>query len=809
MTDKTSFDAVASGHGFMTLPCKPFSTAAALTTALLTLSSPALTQEDSEPDTGLQIEEVLVTAQKRAENIRDVPISITALGDDFIDDAAITDVGELSQFVPNMVINATPYTGFVTMRGLGSGNNKGFERSVAVVVDGVYYGRQDYLFEALADTERLEVLRGPQGTLFGKNAIAGALNITTGIPTEEFTGKISVFGNDDGSSQRYRLAVGGPIIEGKVLARAYLEKEDRLGPIRNTGAELDRDENPHIGDVDPWLRSKETELGRFSLSFPNLIDGLDLKLNATTAKVFGNSTAGELTAATDATLDVYRRYDPKVEADAHNQQTSRNEPEPSDRDGNSYVIQADYELGESVVTFVWGQSEFTKLHILDADFGPSPALILAGDDAYEQESFELRIASGPGTIEYVAGLYHFTSDLLGTGATELETGPSLEIILADRGFPSDVASLIPLATSVLGIPAGLLPGNALDTYLTSDRFFDQATTSKAVFGQVTWNISDALALMAGLRYSEEEKSVHATLSHNNALSTAIFSQFLNEQAYDEKLARKETDLSPKISLRYSINDDINAYFTYATAFKAGGFNEAAVESSNLEFEPEEAETFEAGVKMRLLNGAANLNIGLFHTEFENLQISLFNGTNFEVGNAATAESRGIEIEGQILPTRWLSLNASMAHLYARYISFPNAQCPATSTADSCDISGRELTRAPEWEATIISRVNLSELLPVLRNRSFKLGFGVDAAFRDQQYFSTDLDPLDQQKAHTEVNANIRLSGINDDWSLTAIGRNITARSIQAHGQDVPLQAGSHFGTMQQLDRYFLEFQYQW
>ncbi|MFT5576810.1 MAG: iron complex outermembrane receptor protein, partial [Bermanella sp.] len=285
------------------------------------------------------IEEVIVTAQKRAENIRDVPISITALSEDFLTDVGITDIGELSQFAPNLVINATPYTGFVAMRGLGSGNNKGFERSVALVIDGVYYGRQDYLFEALTDAQRVEVLRGPQGTLFGKNAIAGALNVTTGEPSQEFTGKVSWLGGDF-DRRRFQAAVGGPLIEDKILFRLALENEYQRGVINNTTADLDRSTNPQVENIDDHMRSRDNDIKRLKLHFPALMEGLDLRFTGTDASVFGNATGTELTVATPATLEVYRRYDPATEADKSDQSSSQNANQDTLREGTSLSILA-------------------------------------------------------------------------------------------------------------------------------------------------------------------------------------------------------------------------------------------------------------------------------------------------------------------------------------------------------------------------------------------------------------------------------------------------------------------------------------
>ncbi len=748
------------------------------------------------------IEEVVVTAQKQVENIRDVPISITALSEDFLDDAGITDVGELSKAAPNLVINASPYLGYVSMRGLGSGNNKGIERSVALVIDGVYYGRQDYLFESLVDVERIEILRGPQGTLFGKNAIAGALNVSTGSPSPEFTGKLSVMTGDQ-DRKRLRFATGGALIEDALNVRLAWDEDVHDGLIHNSTFYQSTNDNPDRGDIDPDLRQRNNHIGRISLEAPNLLDGLDLNFTATQTSVFGNSSGSELTAATEATLDVYRRYDPATEAIA-NRRTAINNDEDTSRKGDSYSLQFDYELGEQILTGILSHSNFTRTDSLDGDFGPLDAIVLRNSDEYTQNSAELRIASPWGKLEYVAGLFYFDSDFLGRGQTLLNTSRIVEIVAQDRlGMPASIDAL-------LGLPPGSFPIGNNAQNINNDRYFDQRTESIAFFGQATWNVSDQLALILGLRYSEETKEATMVLGHNNAAATAFFNTFLNETPYNEDRRREETDFSPKMSIRYEIDDNTSLYATWATAFKAGGFNEQAVDNTNLEFEPEEASTLEAGAKMRLLDGAATLNVGLFYTEFDNLQVSMFNGTNFTVGNAASAISQGVEVEWQLLPSTWLSLGGSIAYLSARYDDFIRGQCIATSNMETCDLSGRELTRAPEWEITFNPRLSVIELLPSLSDMiPIDIGFGLDFSYRSEQYFNNDLDQLDKQDAYTEVNGNMRIAGFNEDWSVLLSAKNITDQLIQAHGGDVPLQPGTHFGTFEGGRRYFVEFQYQW
>lgn len=750
------------------------------------------------------IEEVVVTSQKRSQDVQDVPISIAVVGEDMIDDAGISDVNDLSQFVPNLVINLTPAVGFVAMRGLGSGNNKGFERSVAMQVDGIYYGRQDYLFEALADTKQIEVLRGPQGTLFGKNAIAGAINVTTGEASADFTGKLAIQGGDY-RRERVRLAVAGPLVPDVMHARVTWDSDDMDGVIRNSTFDLDPANNPHRENVDKNLRDKKQSIGRIKLMFPEIVDNLDIRLSATKAKVYSNSTALQLTRAEDYTLGLYRDYDPKTEDDIKDFTTSINEDEKSIRNGTTYTAHLDYWLGEFQLSAILGTSEFDKVTDFDADFGPIDALSVFNDDIYRQRSAELRVVSPPGRFEYVAGLYYFNNEIIGSGQVFIKPDRALQMVEA-----AQTGGAVGATTLLSPVLQAIFAGAAGGDLQNNNRFFDQETKSYAAFGQGTLNLYERWSLILGLRYSEEEKIATQILSYSDATAELLFNQFIGETAYNETGERKEYDFSPKFSVRYDVSDEITMYATYATAFKAGGFNEQAADDTNLTFEPEEAVTYEAGIKSRFYNGAATLNVGLFRTEFDNLQVSLFDGLNFVVGNAAAAVSQGIEIDGQLIPSDWLVFIGSTAYLDAYYTEYEDGQCPATSEESKCDLSGKELTRAPELEASLTTLISLTNLIPSLGEAvPFDIGLGIFINYRDHQFLTTDLDPVDAMEAHTEVGAALSFKDESEQWDFTISVKNLTDEIILQGAVDVPLQPGTHAGVIGAPRRVYAELKYQW
>ncbi|MGJ8669299.1 MAG: TonB-dependent receptor [Oceanococcus sp.] len=776
-------------------------------------------QEETPPDVAPPrpkhrvLEEIIVTAQKKEESLRDVPISVMALSEDFLKETGVTDLNDVTFFTPNVKVNATPSIGFISMRGIGSGNNKGVEQSVGLVVDGIYYSRLAYVTDGMLDLSRIEVLRGPQGTLFGKNTVAGAFNMTTGSPSEELTGSVDILQGELGHS-RQRIAVGGPLVDDLVNYRVAFSRELRDGQVRNSAFDIDPDSaayRQHIRNPSPYLRDRDNFVGRLKLNFPSLMDDLDLTVGVTQSQVDQNSLGLEMFLASARTQRAYSSVDPQFETNPDNVASIGNE-EYAARETTSYTLHADYDIGEYLVSFVGGHSNYEQEDLLDADFGPVRFLGLWNDDKFSQQTLELRLASPPGDLEFVAGAYYFGSDLDGHSQIRIDaTGLALVASAEAPVYPIDpINGLFDAVQGLLPVDAGIPPPLNQDEF--NDRVFAQTTDSKALFGQVTWRPWDRWSFIGGLRYTTEEKVMDLVLSHSNPLGSAIFqyAQGEDDSFTIEGLSRKESDLSPKISAVFDWTDDINFYGTYATAFKGGGFNEQApnTEKKSVEYEPEHATTWEFGSKMRLLDGAMTLNIGLFSTEFKDLQVSLFDGTTFVVNNATDAFARGVEAEWNWLPNDWLSVGASAAYLHARYREYQGAQCAATvddPEDDGCDLSGASLVRAPDYSGAIHTRATL----PLWPSRGLGMQLGWDMSFTGDVFLTTDNDPVDTQPAYAQHNVQISIGDIDKNWSLTLFGWNILDEKYLNGSQDVPLQPGSHSGVYSFARRLHLEMRYNW
>ncbi|MGB1088526.1 MAG: TonB-dependent receptor, partial [Alphaproteobacteria bacterium] len=698
-----------------------------------------------EKSSGPRLDEIVVTAQKRAENIRDVPISVSAVDSEAMKNANVEDMNDLSKMTPNVRIVVRPTTTFLNIRGLGTGENAGFEQSVGLVVDGVYYGKAAYINDAFIDLARIEVLRGPQGTLFGKNTIAGAMNITTGTPAHEWQAELDMMMGELNHT-RIRAVANAPLWEDVIAARAAFAREKRDGYMFNTTRNLN-----------------ETKLDKANGRLKALFEIGDLDLTATYARSLTkqNGNGYQLTVAGDDVLTAYRLFDPEVEGNI-DFVGSRNHPSQSRQISDTLSASANYDIADHTLTLIGGWSQYDFEMEVDADFGPSPFLILVSDSAYEQGSAELRVTSPPGPLEYVGGLYYFTSSLQADGG--------VDVFKTDDPV-ADITSLIaPDALSALLAPifgAGPLPSFTAETQRLD---FDQTQSSYAAFGQATWYVTDTIALVGGLRVSYEEKSVDMVhiVESSSGLPPLIFPFVNNAESYTAHLTREEWDVSPKASVKYDIDDDTMAYATYARGFKGGGFNAASYVPSDLEFEAEVADTYEAGVKTRLLDGGMTLNVGLFYTNFDNLQVAIFNGTQFIVGNAAKATTYGVEWDMAWLPLEELMLTFNGGYTNATYDSFPDAPCTAESGETACDLTGKVLARAPKWNGNI----GAQWAVPI-GNLPFGLFLATDLFYQGDTFLTTDLDPRDFQDAYIQWNAGLGLKELDGLWQFTVFGRNLT------------------------------------
>jgi len=725
------------------------------------------------------LEEVVVTAQKRAESLQDVPLSVQAMDGTKIKDANIQKLSELSAYIPNFQMTKTSVGNNVFIRGIGSGANQGFEQSVGMFVDGIYAGRGQQFRAPFLDVARVEVLKGPQDTLFGKNTLAGAINITTERPSDEFEGELTATYGEEYDEQEYTGMVSGPLTEtlsGRLVGK-YAKSDGFL-------------ENTYTGGSTP---ASEEKILRASLLW-DASDTLQVFAKVESGKInnYGRSVqvskadsnffalAGLIDRSLDSMEDYIAagedaQFDDKTTADSFNQEKFESE-------NNAALLEIESTLAGHTLTSITGYSDYSYDDITDADFGPLQLIEQGVKQDFEQWSQEFRLTSDhDGDLQYVTGLFLQKQELSSRGSIDVDLSPfGLKSTFDLIGFPEAVSTF---------------------------RKMDQDTTTAAVFGQLDWSVTEALNLTFGLRYGYEKKEATQSVdvtdfrdeSHTPTLDPASITLAAalagtGVHAYED--SRSGAQFTPTLGAQYHFESGTMVYVRLAQGFKSGGYNEA--ETSGIEeyfeYDDEEATSFEVGSKMRLLDGAATLNTSVFYTEYENRQVSSFEGLVFIVGNAAKSISQGVEIDGRWRAAERLTLGLSMAYLDSSYSEFSNATCEAEvadaakRVGEQCraDLAGATTEYAPEWSASL----NMRYVQPV--GDALQLALQVDANYADDFFFQQDLDSNDMQEAETLVNARLSLFDDSGEWEVALVGKNLTDKTTSASGADIPMFTGAHY-----------------
>ncbi|MEQ9021283.1 MAG: TonB-dependent receptor, partial [Pseudomonadales bacterium] len=668
------------------------------------------------------LEEIIVTAQKRVQSLQDVPISVNVLAGEKIGDAGISKIEDLQAYVPNFTMSETGIGTNIYMRGLGSGINQGFEQSVGLYKDGAYYGRAQLSRAPFLDLERVEVLRGPQNILYGKNSIAGAVSMISARPTPEFEGEVSATFEPEYGEQIVDLILSGPITE-NLSGRIAHRSRDHDGYIKN----LDGGDEPRRDEQTTRLSLLLEGEGGDEMSL--IYERSDFDIDGRQVEIIGDRPSlnpglaganwGQFLFSLNP-LNTFTGAD-QTPASVNN---SRIDFARSANDDHSYnsvdsvvfnmtfdVNDIDFSATTSLVTYDYEE-------LCDCDFTSADVFFVESTEDYEQFSQEVRLTSPGGeTVDWIAGLYYQSSDLE----------------FHDRFLTNSTSTVGNVLDTVLPTLFQQLAGS--DVYpdgsgqkvngFTAPRTFIQDTTLSSAFAQLTWNIDDQTRLTLGGRYSSEEKTASRVLDfadlNGNSLPfddlflpnttmgvDYILGQVLRVARHDLDGYREETEFAPSAILERDFASDSMAYLSWSRGFKSGGFDvrsnappevtmlnpafPAMVPAGTFAYDQEQAETVEAGVKSRLLDDRMEFNLAVFRTEYEDLQVSIFDGSlGFNVGNAASAVSQGMELDGRLAVNDNLTLIGSLALLDFEFKDYPNGQCTQrtriTTGEDLCDFSG--------------------------------------------------------------------------------------------------------------------------
>lgn len=762
------------------MSCRVFLSLVASTAAM----TPALAREASAPEATTKAEPphmIIVAARRRAEDAQSVPNAMSVVSADTLTQSYIVNVNQLSQLVPTLNYSSpNPRNTAFTIRGLGSSvvaisqANDGLEPGVGFYVDQVYHARPATAAFDFTDIEQIEVLRGPQGTLFGKNSTAGAINITTKKPSFDWGGEAEASFGEQGFVQ-LKGAVTGPVVPATIAFRLSGSITRRDGTIYNTRYQR-RQNDLHNDAIRGQLLFMPTE----NLSLRIISDWSNFK----------NSCCTQLFVRVAPTLKpVAQRY-PALAAGAPGGPYTPPSFNPYDRltdidaalgvdtqEGGVSAI-TDWSVGNATVTSVaaWRFWQWDAAN--DRDYSGIPIQttqhIPSRQDQYSQE---LRIASNsPGKIEYVAGLYYFHQKIVGRPISIY--GPAATYWLLPAS-PTRNATL-------------------LDGY-QSDGATDFRTSSYAIFGEVTWHMLARLALTGGARYTyEEKKGAYDLRTFGGVAPTPALQadqqSILRAQSYRARIG--DGSLSGRANISYQVNDAAMAYLSFARSQKSGGINMSGLPVNNVNqavlatavVRPEKNSTWEAGVKTTLFDDALTFNVNGYHIKVTDFQANV-------VDNAATVALRsylanipavtvkGIEFDGTLRIGSRLRLRAAGSYADGIYKKYPSGPCPIElSPTVQCNLTGKALLGLPKWSGSLGGEYAAPVSVGRIDGDAF---LRADATARSKVFGDATDSAYTVIQGYTLVNASVGYRTPN--WEVALFVRNLFDKDYL---QNVTVQAGN-------------------
>ncbi len=757
----------------------------ALAVAAACLASLATAAENAATtDRGTLIEDIIVTARRREENLQTVPAAVSVVGSDLLDSSATVNPQQLSQLVPSLYYNsANPRNTAYTIRGLGSNTlsisaaNDGIEPGVGFYVDEVYHGRPATAAFDFTDIERVEILRGPQGTLFGKNTTAGAIHVISREPGFEPEANAEVsLGNYN--YMQAKASIGGALIGDTVAGRLAVQQTRRDGLIHNVRTDK------YLNNMDNLaLRGQLLFVPTDTLKFRLIADMTDLNSSCCTqtylrvgkslrsaARQFPTLAAG--VGWVPPSTNVYDRLN---DIDANLVVMTR--------DGGVSLI-GDLDLGSHTLTSVsaWRYWDWDVAN--DRDYTGIPIqMVQRIPSRQDQYSQELRLASnGDGALSYVGGLYWFKQDIGGRPTSVY--GPEAAYWLLSQ------------ANFTVPIPRNLLDGYG--QVGDSDFVMD----SYAAFGEVNYAFTERLTATMGLRYTYEDKTgIYATQVFGGLNLTGLPAATATELNRAKlSIFRPQSYVaedsggswSGRTNVSYELTDDLFAYVSYARGYKSGGLNMSGLplDAQNRPtlataiIEDEQNTTIEAGMKSTLLDGRATLNLAAYKTVVEDYQANVVSSLETAAirsypSNIPEVQVQGVEADVAMQVLDGLVLRASAAFADGENTDYALGPCPLevqTATTVACNLTGSRLTGLSRWSGTL----GFDYTLPMSRG---ELVVHADSNFRSAYNSDTSGSQYTQIAGYGVTNARIGYH-VNDSWEVDLFARNlfdaeyITALTIQ-------------------------------
>lgn len=667
-----------------------------------------------------QVQEIVVTAQRREQNLQDVPVAVTAFGAQQLADQSVQNLTDLSAKSPNVVlapVGAYPYASAFFIRGLGFADVEStFEPSVGVEMNGVYLARNSGALQDFFDIASVEILRGPQGTLYGRNTIGGVVSVRTKLPGDEFGAEFQATAGDHGRAEA-RAAVDIPVND--------------MFAMRFSGLYKSYDGYSYNAFRDEEVGDNEVASGRATFVFTPT-DDFDATLIADFDRERGSGGAFRNAALPG---NVYYNFSPDTgtptplfpagDSDPTDPYTVySNTPIFANVDTWGLALTMNWDVGFGTLTSVTGYREFDDQVQSDYDASPVNFFFAYRDQTHNQFSQELRIAGEAGDrFNYVLGVFYL-----------------------DQSY------------DITNTQGGLIYGGA-----TTPQIASQTNSAWAVFGQADYELTDQLTLTFGGRYSYEEK------------------EFTNQPLFfpvSQTYSADWDNFSPKISVNYEFTQMIMGYLTWSNGFRSGGYNgRAASFTSAGPYNAETVESYEAGLKTELFERRVRLNGAIFTSTYSDMQTGTQGLTEagiYEsiVTNAGEGKIDGAEAEAVWVVTDSLTLNANLAWLDARFEE-NFTDLTSDGVDNPTDNSDLPIAYAPKWSGSVGMRY--SRDIPV-----GELTFAANAVYMDDIYTSggalNRTSDVQVRPENTLYDATLSIEA-DDGWRVAIWGKNLSDEEV--------------------------------
>lgn len=710
------------------------------------------------------IDEIIVTAQKREESLKDIPLSVGVISASLLEDSQIGEFDDLTNIAPSVTfapLNARSASVFI--RGIGTvGFQSGMEPTISTVLDGVALGRGGSFLIDLADIERIEVLRGPQSTLFGKNASGGVINIITQAPSDEFGGSVEAL-VAEGGEHRLKGTITGPLAEGLAASlTGFYKSFDGIG----TNLVL----NEGVRKTESWgVRGKL----RYSGERATATMVVDYQEKTALNNIWSIGRAVNPVYAADLAAA-------GVVVNEENADVATGSPSSNASENGGISLTVDYDLGAATLTSITAYRNWQVEHSADVDglpfltptfghgipavagFGLSTIFNLnQGTTETNQFSQELRIANDePAKIDYLAGVFYWRQTL----DRFFERG--LETCLA--GLPDGTCFFAPDAFPAAGFSA-------------SYGFFNTEVITKnmSAFGQLTWNVSDRTRLLAGARITKDILSY----TFDRPTGALLFPSVAPFTGQDDG---NKTAFSGKLSAQYDLNDATMVYASYSRGYKSPAwdivFDTSATTAAIQPVKEETADAFEMGLKKYLSNGKGFVALSAYHVDFDNYQGQSFDAltNSFRLTSAGKVRTKGLELDLMLHPTDNLSLSGGLALTDAEFVEFPTARCyPGQTSAQGCngglqDLAGGRLINSPKFKLNLLGRYDHDFSGPLSGFATLGLNW------QSSQQFSLNQNPDTLQEGYAILNASLGVKPDDGQWVATVFVKNIGDKFHRDH-----------------------------